>query len=115
MKDHSENTLRAAIKCLRETVTPAVDPNDPQATEQLRLTIDFLEFLRTRLYDIHARHRYELGHQLDVARGLLDDAALVSAHAHAALDAAVQQATSVYDAVDAHTRDLRAASEISEP
>lgn len=47
MMDHSENTLRAAIKSLRDTVAPAVDPLDPQAVEQLRLTIDFLEFLRT--------------------------------------------------------------------
>lgn len=57
MMDHCENTLRAAIKSLRDTVAPAVDPDDSQATEQLRLTIDFLEFLRTRIYDVHARHR----------------------------------------------------------
>jgi len=44
MIDHSENTLGAAIKALRFTVAPAVDPGDAQAVEQLRLTIDFLDF-----------------------------------------------------------------------
>ena len=37
MMDHGDNTLRAAIKSLSETVAPAVDPDDPQAREQLRL------------------------------------------------------------------------------
>jgi hypothetical protein len=111
MKDHSENTLRAAIKCLRDTVAPAVDPTDPQAQEQLRLTIDFLEFLRTRLYDVHARHRYELGHQITVAGSVLDDAELVSSRAAGAVRDALAEARTVHGAPDAHTRDLQTASE----
>jgi hypothetical protein len=111
MKDHSENTLRAAIKCLRDVVTPAVDADDPQATEQLRLTIDFLEFLRTRMYDIHPRLRYELGHQITVAQSLQDDAALVSPRAARELTDALEQATEAHRAAETHTSDLQLASD----
>lgn len=110
MMDHSENTLRAAIKSLRDTVAPAVDPTDPQAVEQLRLTIDFLEFLRTRVYDIHARQRYELGRQIDFARTLLDDAAALSEDVGDRLTRALAQARSVHADAGAHTEDLRASS-----
>lgn len=111
MMDHSENTLRAAIKSLRDAVAPALDPADSQAGEQLRLTIDFLEFLRTRLYDIHARHRYELRHQVDVALAVQEDAEGVSARAAAELRDALRLATRVHGEVDAHTEELRGASQ----
>ncbi|MBA8961870.1 hypothetical protein ACVH9Z_02275 [Rhodococcus opacus] len=111
MMDHSENTLRAAIKSLRDTVAPAVDPGDPQAVEQLRLTIDFLEFLRTRVYDIHARQRYELGRQMDIAQALLDDAALLSPEVGDRLTHALADARSVFGDAEAHTQDLRASSQ----
>ncbi|KQZ75654.1 MULTISPECIES: hypothetical protein [unclassified Nocardioides] len=111
MKDHSENTLRAAIKSLRDTVTPAVDPSDPQAAEQLRLTIDFLEFLRTRLYDVHARHRYELEHQMVVARSLLKDAHQVSDRVGDAMIRALSTAAAAHADAATHTRDLQAASD----
>jgi hypothetical protein len=111
MMDHSENTLRAAIKSLRDTVTPAVDPDDSQATEQLRLTIDFLEFLRTRIYDVHARHRYELRHQIEVAQALRSDAQLVSSRAATQLENALESALTVQSDADAHTMELRSASQ----
>jgi hypothetical protein len=111
MMDHGENTLRAAIKSLRDTVTPAVDVGDAQATEQLRLTIDFLEFLRTRLYDIHARTRYELRNQIETARALREKAGAVSERASSELGAALAEATTVYQDVDAHTLELRSASQ----
>jgi hypothetical protein len=111
MMDHGENTLRAAIKSLRDTVTPAVDPRDAQATEQLRLTIDFLEFLRTRLYDIHARTRYELRNQIETAEALLEKAVRVSDRAATELGAALAEARNVHQDADAHTVELRAASQ----
>lgn len=111
MMDHSENTLRAAIKSLRDTVAPAVDRTDAQANEQLRLTIDFLEFLRTRIYDIHARQRYELRHQVAVAQTLLDDVALLPPDIGERLTLALTAAQSVHSDADAHTEDLRAASQ----
>ena len=110
MMDHSENTLRAAIKCLRDTVAPAVDPRDPQAIEQLRLTIDFLEFLRTRIYDIHGRHRYELGRQIEGAAAVADDAGRVSAQAGREIDDGLVEARRVYASPDAQTEDLRVVS-----
>ncbi|OOL33590.1 hypothetical protein GQ85_00565 [Rhodococcus rhodochrous] len=109
--DHSENTLRAAIKSLRDTVAPAVDPTDPQAVEQLRLTIDFLEFLRTRIYDIHARQRYELGRQIEVAHNLLGHAAELSADLCERLTNAVAQARTAHADAGAHTEELRASSQ----
>lgn len=110
MIDHSENTLRAAIKCLRDTVAPAVDPRDPQAIEQLRLTVDFLEFLRSRIYDIHGRHRYELARQIEVAAAVAADAGRVSARAVQEIDDGLVEARRVYASPDAQTADLRAAS-----
>ncbi len=111
MRDHSETTLGAAIKSLRDAVAPAVDPSDPQAVEQLRLTVDFLEFLQLRLYDLHPRHRFELGHQLATGRALLDDAGQVSTDAQERLATAVTDAEAAYGSPDTSTRELRAASE----
>jgi hypothetical protein len=111
MKDHSENTLRAAIKSLRDTVAPAVDPADDQAQEQLRLTIDFLEFLRSRIYDLHARHRYELARQLEVAASLSDAADGIPGDAPELLSAALASALAVHADPASHTKDLQASSE----
>ncbi|HEY5857785.1 MAG TPA: hypothetical protein VIW24_28045 [Aldersonia sp.] len=111
MMDHSENTLNAAIKSLRDTVAPAVDRSDPQAEEQLRLTIDFLSFLKTRIYDIHARQRYELACQMQVARALLADAASLGPDVGDRLAAALSEAETTHAAADSHTDDLRAASQ----
>lgn len=111
MMDHSENTMRAAIKSLRDTVSPAVNPEDAQASEQLRLTIDFLEFLRTRIYDIHARHRHELVYQLRVAERLTDPADEVSAEAGRRLRSAQEAVRTVLADADAHTEGLREASQ----
>ena len=110
MIDHSENTLRAAIKCLRDTVAPAVDPRDPQAIEQLRLTVDFLEFLRSRIYDIHGRHRYELGRQIELAAAVAGDAGRVSERARSELDDGLAQARRAHASPEAQTEDLRDAS-----
>ncbi|WP_157120815.1 hypothetical protein [Nocardia miyunensis] len=109
MMDHSENTLRAAIKALRETVVPAVDPNDPQAVEQLGLTIEFLEHLRARIYDIHGRERAELGNQLALARRLIDDAGIVPDDVRVHLERSWSEASKVHADAAAHTEDLRGA------
>lgn len=72
MRDVTENDLRGAIKALTDVVTPAVDPADPLALEQLRLVVEYLEFLRTRFEFIPDRERYELGQSLGLARQLVD-------------------------------------------
>lgn len=111
MMDHSENTLRAAIKALRETVTPAVNPEDPQAVEQLSLTIEFLEHLHTRIYDIHAREWSGLGNQLALARRLIDDVGSIPEDVRARLERSWSEAREVHADADAHTEDLRAATQ----
>lgn len=111
MKDHSENTLRAAIKSLRDTVAPALDPTDDQAQEQLRLTVEFLEFLRTRLYDLHPRHRYELGHQIEVAESLDEVVSDQRLGPAGLLAAAIERARGTYNDPASHTRELESSSE----
>ena len=70
MADVTENGLRAAVKALTEIVAPSIDRSDPLAAEQLRLVVDYLEFVRRRLDFLHDRDRFELGHELGMARAL---------------------------------------------
>ncbi|MFF3572662.1 hypothetical protein [Nocardia jiangxiensis] len=72
MTDHSENSLGAVVKSLRDIVGPAVDPVDPLAQEQLALSIGYLEFLRDRLAHVHTRARFELDHHRRIARSVLE-------------------------------------------
>lgn len=69
--DYTENDLRAAAKALTDVVAPALDPNDPLAREQLRLVVDYIEFLRARLDLIPARERFELDHHARMGRALV--------------------------------------------
>lgn len=110
MMDHTDNTLRAAIKALTEVVAPAIDSRDPQATEQLRLVIDALQFLRDRLDYLHDRNRFEVSHYVDLAQAIVDDAATaVPTHARELRDA-IQAGAAVLERADARDPDLRAAS-----
>ena len=49
MSDVTDNGLRAAVKALTDVVAPSIDPSDPLAKEQLRLVVDYLQFVRSRL------------------------------------------------------------------
>ena len=70
MTDVTENGLRAAVKALTDIVAPAISHTDPLANEQLRLVVDYLEFVRRRLDYLHDRDRFELDHNLAMARAL---------------------------------------------
>jgi hypothetical protein len=70
MTDVTENGLRAAVKALTDIVAPAINHTDPLAIEQLRLVVDYLEFVRRRLDYLHDRDRFELDHNLAMARAL---------------------------------------------
>ncbi len=70
MADVTENGLRAAVKALTEIVAPSINRSDPLAAEQLRLVVDYLEFVRQRLDFLHDRDRFELDHNLGMARAL---------------------------------------------
>lgn len=86
--DHTENTLRAVIKALGDTVAHAVDPADALAREQLRLVIDYIGFLQQRLDFLFVRERYELRQNLDLAHRLRG----IDAELTTALQKALQQA-----------------------
>ncbi|MBT2301942.1 hypothetical protein J7E70_15880 [Variovorax paradoxus] len=58
--DTSANGMRAAIKALKETVAPAVDPANPLANEQLRLACSYLALVADRLSWREQRLRREL-------------------------------------------------------
>ncbi len=111
MLDHTENNLRAAIKSLSDVVMPAVDPEDPMAREQLALVVAFLEFTRSRVYDIHARQRVELDHGIALARALGEDAGAVSRAAAERLAAAIDAATRALADSRSGTRELRDATQ----
>jgi hypothetical protein len=68
--DHTENTLRGVVKALTDVIGPAIDPSDALAKEQLRLVVDYLEFVRERLDALYGRERFELSHHLEMARTL---------------------------------------------
>lgn len=91
MTDITENDLRAALKALNDVIAPSIDPADPLATEQLRLVVEYLDFLRSRVDFVADRNRFELAHNLDLADALASyagsiDPALESQF-HEAIDA----------------------------
>ena len=90
MADHSENALRAVIKSLRDVVGPSVAADDPLAQEQLGLSLLHLEFLATRLPQLHTRAVFELKHHVRMAHAVIDR--LGESRAADALRAAVEDA-----------------------
>ncbi|MDF3306018.1 hypothetical protein ACWEK5_08195 [Rhodococcus koreensis] len=104
--DHSSNTLGALRKSLLDSVAPAVDPNDPLASEQLPLVADYLEFLRTRIYRIHERSRFELGEYLQMAEGVLTRLSATVGAAVGDLPKQVDAARAARDAASTGTTEL---------
>ena len=95
MADYTDNALLASIKALDNVVRPALDPNDPLASEQLHLVTGFLKFLRTRLPHWHSRHLFELEHYRTMAEHVLNDAQSVSTDLSGRLEAAISKAKAV--------------------
>ena len=102
--DRTDNALRAAIKALEEVVAPAVDPADPLARQQLKLVVDSLRFLRSRLDHLHDRDRFEVRHYLTLAASIADDAQ------DRGLNDAIEAGAAIYARADARTPDLKAAA-----
>ena len=67
MMDFTDNTLGAAKKALTDVIGPAVDENDALAAEQLRLVIEYLDFVQRRTDDIYTHVRADLMHAIIVA------------------------------------------------
>ena len=110
MADVTENGLRAAVKALTDVVAPSIDPKDPLAREQLRLVVDYLEFVRARLDHLYARDRFELDHHLALAEALQGLAAPGSAQAARLLNASIEAGSRALSVVGTDTATLKAAS-----
>ncbi len=108
MIDQMDDGLRAAIKALDEVVAPALDKSNPLAVEQLRLVSRFLGFVRARI-DVQAeRDRFELRHQLALARELAALQTPGVAEAAAVLAQAIAQAEPLLQRDSCSQHELRA-------
>ena len=95
MSDHCVIGLRAAIKALKDTVSPAVDPDNPLANEQLRMVSAFLSMLAEQLPHRSLRIRYDLYNALALADAVLPHLQGSAMESMAALEAACSQARRV--------------------
>ena len=108
--DVTENGLRAAVKALTDVVAPAIDRNDPLAAEQLRLVVEYLQFVRSRLDMLYDRDRFELQHNLSMARKLNALGATLSKETASQLEAAISEGAGVQARVGASMPALKTAS-----
>jgi hypothetical protein len=97
MADHTDNALRAAVKALDDVVRPAVNPRDPLATEQLRITTELLSLMLQRLNHVYDRHRFELRHHLALGAEVQADVERCAARASEELAAALEAGRVAYD------------------
>lgn len=110
MADHTENTLRTLTKALTDVIAPAVSKADPLANEQLRLVVDYIEFVRSRLDYFYSRERFDLSHHLGLASALAQLKAPCSASTTAALNEAIAAGRAAHDTAGVPTPELRAAA-----
>lgn len=108
MMDHTENTLRAAQKALTDVVGPVLDPMDPQAAEQLRLVVEYLDFVRGRLDDINDRVRADLLQAITIGRRCHRQ--LADAERTRGLGEVLGQGESVVSQVAAHPQAMKDAA-----
>ena len=108
--DVTENGLRAAVKALTDVVAPAIDRNDPLAAEQLRLVVDYLQFVRNRLDLLYDRDRFELQHNLAMARTLKVLGAPLTKGTASQLETAISEGGEVQARVGASMPALKTAS-----
>ena len=106
--DHTDTGLRAVVKALKDVVAPALNPADPLALEQLRLAVDYIEFVRARFEHFHDRERFELSHHLGMATSVDALAAPITGAAAAALKTAIGQGAQLAADPGATTRALKA-------
>ena len=90
--DHTSVGLRAAARALSDVVSPAVDPENAQAREQLRLAIDYIEFVLERLDFFHDRELFDLRHHLGMAKAVQRIISPLALTRGAALAAAIERA-----------------------
>jgi hypothetical protein len=108
--DHTENTLRTLSKALTDVIAPALDKKDPLAHEQLRLVVDYIEFVRSRLDDMYGRERFELRHHLALASSLAEIRAPCTVATADVLNDAIGAGRTASDTVGVPTAALRGAT-----
>lgn len=105
--DHTDVGLRAAIRALSDVVAPVVGAEHAQASDQLRLTIDYLGFVVERLPHLHQRDRFELSHHLAMAQAVR---AVLNGSAAPSLATAITVGQQVLALSDATTAEVRQAT-----
>lgn len=108
MMDHTENTLRAVQKALTDVVGPSLDPKDPLAAEQLRLVVEYIDFVRNRLDDINNRVRADLLQAITIGGRIhkkLDSEDLTNQ-----LESALSHGESIVNQIAAHPQTMREAA-----
>lgn len=108
--DHTDVGLRAVVKALTDVVAPAVNPADPLASEQLRLAVDYIEFVRSRLDFFYDRERFDLQHHLAMARSLHEIAGPLSLEGAPALQDAIDAGARAIGEAGTSIRALKAAT-----
>ncbi|MCB1476316.1 MAG: hypothetical protein H6883_05710 [Rhodobiaceae bacterium] len=89
--DHTDVGLRAVVRALADVVTPAVDESNSLAREQLRLSIDYIEFVAARLEYLNDREVFDLRNHLAMARNIVQILGDAAAPGHSTLVAAIGQ------------------------
>jgi hypothetical protein len=107
MADTSKNAIQAMMKSFTDIVTPAVDPLDPIALEQLQSAVKYLEFLGERIDFVYDRERFELGHHVAMGEALAQGARKAAPRIAAALAADVEAGAQTYRQLGAGIPQMR--------
>lgn len=108
--DQTDTGLRAVTKALTDVIGPALDPKDPLAREQLKLAVDYVEFVRARFSLIHGRERFDLRHYVRMAEAFGRAGAPAQDAAVRALAATLGETAPLLDDPDATTQAIRTAA-----
>lgn len=103
--------LQAALRALRDVVAPAIDPDNAQAREQLRLSMDYLAFVVERIDHVHERALVDVRHLLGVATDLRARLSARDSAATATLSAAIAGAEDILPSTWASVTMLRGAGD----
>ncbi|MDM0015143.1 hypothetical protein QTH87_22050 [Variovorax sp. J22P168] len=110
MSDHTVIGLRAAIKALKDVVTPAVDTSNPLAVEQLRMVCGFLSMVCDRLPYRSERIRFELRSAVELAQALMPCTRACDRDAVSALERSLACGVGFIKEPDATETDIQAAT-----
>lgn len=90
--------INAAIRALSDVIAPAVDATHAQARDQLRLVIEYLQFVSQRLDNIEDLADFEFRHNLGMVKELRDIVSKTDLNNRGRLSAAIERADDVMQA-----------------